>query len=303
MEIRHLKYFLEVTKDLNMTKAAQRLGVSQPPLSRQIKQLEEELNVLLFDRSSKQLKLTEAGAIFRVKAEQILNNVDETKSAMQKISLYGPQWINIGIVPSTIYGFLPALLRRYKKNHQDIDISLTERMTREQVNALKTGHIDIGFGRVLINEPDLEQYIVFKERLVVVLPKEHPLAERKQIALKELTQERLILYPKTENPNYTDQIIEIFYRHSLRPNIGQVVAGLQTAIGIIASGMGVTLIPFSAQKMRSDDVVYIDLKNRDIHSPVTMSYRKNETKPVVLDFIKRVKFLSAIDKMMRQQEK
>ena len=292
MELRHLKYFLEVTKDLNITRAAARLGVSQPPLSRQIKQLEEELETELFDRSQKQLRLTEAGSFFRVKAQQILDQADEAKNSLKRIGSHGHEFINIGFVPSTIYGFLPALLRRYRQSKTKVEISLYEHMTKSQIQQIKNGNIDIGFGRILIQDPYIRQDIILREPLMVVLSKSHPLAQRDSLYLKDIVEERLILYPKSENPNYTDQVTELFYSQNLEPNISTHVRGLQTALGIIASGLGITIVPHSVQKMRSGDVVYIPFKDKELRSPVVMSYRKDETSPVVLNFIKRVRLLS-----------
>ena len=163
MEIRHIRYFLEITRDMNMTKAAERLHMSQPPLSRQIKQLEEELGAELFERNGKTLRITSAGSFFATKAQQVLNGVNELEAAMKRIGKTGHRWLNIGFVPSTIYGFLPELIRHYKITNPKLEISLSEYMSYDQLNALKAGHIDVGFGRVLFDDAAVIQEVVLKE--------------------------------------------------------------------------------------------------------------------------------------------
>ncbi len=293
MELRHLRYFLEITKDLNMTKAAKRLGISQPPLSRQIKQLEEELEVDLFDRSGNSLRLTDAGTFFTMKAKQILDSVDSTSQAVARIGGPSKQWLNIGFVPSTIYGFLPQLIRRFRTSSPNVEVSLIDLMSQDQIHALKSGQIDIGFGRLQINDPEIKREVIFDEPLMAVFQKTHPLANRKSISLKEMSTEPLILYPKKPRPNYADQISALFYQHSYPINIAQEVQELQTTLGLIAAGVGCSIVPSSVQKMRTDDVVYIPFKDKSATSPVVMSYlNKNEQSEQLRKFIKRVRLLS-----------
>jgi DNA-binding transcriptional LysR family regulator len=301
MELRHLRYFLEITYDLNMTKAAERLHMSQPPLSRQIKQLEEELETKLFLRKGKFLELTEAGKFFISKAQQILSGVDEAQLAMKRLGRSGHAWINIGFVPSAIYGFLPELLRHYREKYPKLEIHLSEYMTIDQLNALKAGHIDVGFGRIILEDPMIRQEVVLKEPLMIVVSKRHPLAKKSNLTLKQVACEPLIIYPTRPRPNYADQLLSFFYKEGLRPNIIQEVQELQTALGLVASGIGVSIVPKSVQKMRTEDVVYIPFKDKSITSPVVMSYREKEHNKELLNFLKRVRLLSGVSRQ-RQKE-
>ncbi len=293
MELRHLRYFLEITRDLNMTKASKRLGISQPPLSRQIKQLEEELGVDLFDRTGNNLTLTDAGTFFAMKAQQILDNVDTTSQAVSRIGGPSKKWLNIGFVPSTIYGFLPQLIRRYRTSSPNVEVSLIDLMSQDQVHALKSGQIDIGFGRLQINDPEIKREVIFEEPLMAVVQKGHIFANRKSISLEEMSQEPLILYPKKPRPNYADQVSALFYKHSLQINVVQEVQELQTTLGLIAAGVGCSIVPKSVQKMRGGDVVYVPFKDSDAKSPVVMSYlNKLDQTEELRKFIKRVRLLS-----------
>jgi len=300
MELRHLRYFLEITKDMNMTKAADRLHMSQPPLSRQIQQLEEELTIKLFLRSGKHLELTEAGRFFIGKAQQIISSADEAQAAMKRLKISGHQWLNIGFVPSTIYGFLPELLRHYRKSNPQVEVSLSEFMSLDQLSALKSGKIDVGFGRLLFEDATIKHEVILNEPLMAVLPKAHPLARKNALELNALAAESLIIYPQRPRPNYSDQIMALFYREGLQPKIGQEAQELQTALGLVASGLGISIVPDSVRKMRSQDVIYRPLADKKLTSPVVMSYRDQEGTPVLLNFLKRVRLLSGISRQRSQ---
>lgn len=303
MELRHLRYFLEITNDMNMTKAAERLHMSQPPLSRQIKQLEEELGAELFLRKGKYLELSEAGKFFISKAQQILSNVEETQLAMNRLGRTGHAWINIGFVPSTIYGFLPELLRHYREKYPKLEINLSEYMTIDQINALKTGHIDVGFGRIILEDPIIKQEVILFEPLMAVVSKKHPLAKKSSLTLNQIASEPLITYPKRPRPNYADHLLSFFYKEGLRPNVVQEVQELQTTLGLVASGIGMSIVPKSVQKMRTEDVCYIPFKDKNINSPVVMSYRVKEQNTELLNFLKRVRLLSGVSKQRLKNDK
>lgn len=299
MELRHLRYFLEITRDMNMTRAAERLHMSQPPLSRQIRQLEEELDTELFFRNGKQLALTQAGKFFISKAEQILDAVNETETAMKRIGRSGHSWLNIGFVPSTIYGFLPEFLRHYRSAKPKVEVSLTEHMSLHQVQALKSGQIDVGFGRLYFDDPEIKQETLLKEPLMVVLPKSHPLAKKTSLSLRNIENESLILYPLRPRPNYSDQITSLFYQAGIRPTVIQEVQELQTTLGLVASGVGISIVPKSVQKMRSEDVTYIPINDPKATSPVIMTYLNKELGLELQDFIKRIRLLAEISKQRK----
>src|SRR5690606_4064009 len=142
----------------------------------------------------------------------------------------------------------------------------------------------------------IKQEIVLEEDLMVVLPKNHPLSKKTSLNLRMITNEPLILYPLRPRPNYADQITALFYREGLTPQVIQEVQELQTTLGLVASGVGLTIVPKSVQKMRSGDVNYIPLKNDLATSPVVMVYRKNEESQEVQNFIKRIRLLSGISR-------
>lgn len=231
---------------------------------------------------------------FLTKAQQIVANVEEAQEAMKRIGRPGNSWLNIGFVPSTIYGFLPELLRHYRKSNPKVDITLLEHMSLHQVNALKTGQIDVGFGRLQFKDPAIRQEVVLDEPLVVVLPKAHPLSKKTSIEMEALAGENIILYPRRPRPNYSDHVSSLFYQEGVQPSMVQEVQELQTALGLVASGIGISIVPISVRKMRSDDVIYRPLANPKMTSPVVMMYRDQDPSPVLLNFIKRVRLLAGL---------
>ena len=277
MEIRHLRYFVTVARERNFTRAAEKLHIAQPPLSRQIQQLEEEVGTVLFDRDSRPLRLTEAGRLFFEHATQVLERFDDLRTMMRRFrEAERPRFV-IGFVASTIYAALPNLIRRFRAETPGREISLVEMVSLEQIAALKDGRIDVGFGRIRLDDPALRRDVLREERLVVALPLSHPFLEREApLSFAELAGEPLILYPRVPRPSYADQVISIFRDRGLEPHIAHEARELQTAIGLVAAEVGICIVPTSVQRLRRDDVVYRELAEQNITSPIIMSRRAND---------------------------
>lgn len=272
MELRHLRYFCVVADELNLTRAAQRLHMAQPPLSRQIKQLEEEIGAILFERSRQGLALTTAGQFFYEHALQILEKVDTTSAATRRIDRSNLLMFGIGFVPSVFYGQLPQLIRGLRQKN-NAELSLVELTTVQQIQALKAGRIDIGFGRLQIDDPDVEQEILFEEPFIAALPAGHPL-ENTQPTLTELARYPLILFPSAPRPSLADVTLGLFRRRGLKVNVIQEANELQTALGLVASDLGVTLVPQQVSRLKRDGVVYVSLAEKSITTPIICSRRK-----------------------------
>jgi len=292
MENRHLRYFIEVCRDLNMTKAAQRLSISQPPLSRQIRDLEYELKVKLFHRSGNRLALTEAGRIFRIKAEQVLLSFEDIRESMRAFQKTETACLIIGTTQSALYDFLPGIISEYRSRNKKVEIDLQEVMNADQLAALKYKYIDIGVGRQKIADSTVKQILARQEDLLLVVPKGSSLVKRRLISLKEIAGSHLILYPRDPHPNYGDHILELLLEQNIRPLSTQVVQGLPSTLGLVASGLGVSIVPRSATKMRSDDVVFIPIKEPALRIPIYISFRAEENSFPVTRFIQLIQAYS-----------
>jgi DNA-binding transcriptional LysR family regulator len=275
MDIRQLKYFVAVADARNFTRASELLHIAQPPLSRQIQLLEEELGVQLILRNSRPLRLTEAGRTFYEQALQIINRLDQLKAATRQIGLNQQRTLSIGFVASTLYGGLPMLVRKLRQHYPDVDIQLVELSSQQQFAALNSGRIDVGFGRVRGNDATVARTILREERLVLALPPDSPLAgESSRIPISAIEGQRLIVYPKEPRPSFADHVLSLLNDHAVRPAAVHEVREIQTALGLVAADSGICVIPASA-RLRSD-VHYRLIDDPRITSPIIMSHRLND---------------------------
>ncbi|TCS37364.1 DNA-binding transcriptional LysR family regulator [Paucimonas lemoignei] len=289
MELRHLRYFEALGRTLNFTRAAEQLHIAQPPLSRQIRQLEEELGAELIDREARPLALTKAGTFFLEQCTQLLARVKEVQEATRRISQGQRRWLGIGFVPSALYGFLPELIRSYGEQSKGVEIVLSEMTSVQQATALKSGRIDIGFGRLPLEDPEIICETIAEEALVAALPLKHPLLKSPRLTLAALAKEPFILYPVRPRPSYADQVLQQFRIHGLTLSSIIDANEMQTAIGLVAAGVGVTLVPSSVQRLRRDDIVYRPLSDSSIMSPIIMNRRAGNDSPDLIRFCELVK--------------
>jgi len=280
MELRHLRYFCVVADELNMTRAAHRLNMAQPPLTRQIKQLEGEVGVILFERSRRGLTLTTAGQFFHEHTLQVLEKLDTTITATRRIQRSNLLMFGIGFVPSVFYGQLPLLVRELRQM-DDVELTLAELTTVQQVQALKAGRIDMGFGRLRIDDAEVEQEVLFEEPMMVALPTRHPLAG-KTPSLAELAQYPLIIYPAKPRPSLADMMLGLFRRRGLKVTVAQEANELQTALGLVVSGLGVALVPEQVSQLQRRGIVYSYLGDSSITCPILCSRRRGETPSEVM---------------------
>ena len=273
MELRHLRYFVAVAEERNFTRAAQRLHIAQPPLSRQIQQLEEILGVQLFERNSRPLKLTETGKFFYSHAVQVLAQTAELESMTRRVGNI-ERSLSVGFVGSTLYGMLPKIIRRFRDENTTVELSLHEMSTMDQIRALKDGRIDIGFGRIRLEDASIRRVILREEKMIVALPEGHPLSLVKPVlALADLVNETLIIFPKAPRPSYADQVLAAFQDRALKPRRIYEVRELQIALGLVAAGEGISVVPSSVYGMKRDDVSYKELDDPTLVSPIIMSMR------------------------------
>ncbi len=273
MELRHLRYFVAVAEERNFTRAAERLHMAQPPLSRSIQQLEETLEVQLFQRDSRPLKLTETGKFFYAHAVQLLAQTAELESMTRRVGNI-ERSLSVGFVGSTLYGMLPKIIRRFRDENATVELSLHEMSTMDQIRALKDGQIDVGFGRIRHEDANIRRVILREEKMIVALPEGHPLLLAKPIlALSDLVNETLIIFPKSPRPSYADQVLSAFEDRGLKPRRIYEVRELQIALGLVAAGEGISVVPSSVYGLKRDDVSYKELDDPTLVSPIIMSMR------------------------------
>lgn len=289
MELRQLRYFVAVAQEQNFTRAARRLNIAQPPLSRQTRQLEHETGVLLIERGLRPVRLTEAGKLFYDQAVQALDHVERMVEMTRRLAAAARPRIGIGFVSSTLYGYLPEVIRRYRVERPEVEISLLELTSLEQIPALKEGRIDVGFGRIPHGDPQVDRVLMRNEPLLAALPATHPLAARADLRLADLAHLPLVVYPKAPRPSYADQVLALYRACGLRPPLVHEVKELQTALGLVAAESGVALVPASVARLRRDNVVYAPLDEPGAISPVIMSTRRDDPSPEIALILKLIK--------------
>jgi DNA-binding transcriptional LysR family regulator len=279
MELRHLRYFVAVAEERNFTRAAERLHIAQPPLSRQIQLLEESLGVVLIEKGPRPLRLTEAGQFFLAHARTLLQQARDLKAMTQRIGKL-ERTLSAGFVASTLYGLLPDIIRRYRERHPEVEVTLHEMTTVEQLKALKEGRIDVGFGRIKSEDPCIRRILLREERMVVALYPGHRLLDREEeLRLTDLIHEPLLIYPKAPRPSFADQVLAAFGEANLVPDHVTEVRELQIAIGLVAAGQGISIVPESVQGMRHRNVVFRHLLDKHASSPILFSVRHMDRSP------------------------
>lgn len=277
MDLRQLRHFLAVANSRSFSRAAEQLNIAQPPLSRTIRHLEGEVGGALFDRSARPLALTPLGLLLHEQARQVLARMEDMQAMMKTAAAMERRRFTIGFVASTIYARLPELIRAFRQRAPEVELTLVESTTLDQISALKEGRIDVGFGRIRFEDPAIKRTVLRNERLAVALPRGHVLAcQDLPLTLQQVADEPQILYPRAPRPSYADQVISLFRDYGLEPTIAHEARELQIAIGLVAAEEGLAIIPESISRSRSHDVVYRDLVE-PATSPIIMSHRINDS--------------------------
>ncbi|OZI77998.1 LysR family transcriptional regulator [Bordetella genomosp. 12] len=285
MELRHLRYFQTVAREGSFTRAAAALHIAQPPLSRQIRQLEEELGVTLIERGSRGLKLTEAGRFLLEQSLQLTARLDEIVAGTRRLGAQSARWFSIGFVPSTLYGVVPELIRYLRQADAQVEVGLSEMTTLPQIEALKSGRIDLGIGRISFDDPAIERRVLMEEPLVAALHPAHPLAGRQRLSIAELAAEPFVLYPARPRPNYADHVLGLFRAAGHQPTVIQEANELQTALGLVVAGLGLTLVPAGVQRSNRRDIVWLPVDAPAFSSPVILSWRRGDSSPFLAQAI------------------
>lgn len=273
IDIRQLRYFLAVAAEGSFTKGAQRLHMAQAPLSKRIQDLEDELGVRLFDRESRPVTLTPAGFLLREEALRVVHRMDQLQATMRRfVAAERPRFV-IGLVPSTLYARLPELIARFREESPGLEVALAEMDSFEQVEALKEGRIDIGFDRVVVEDPLITHMLLREEPLVAALPAQHPLlAPGRKLGLAEIATLPLIVYPAMPRPSYADLVLSFFHERDIAlPSIVEV-RELQTALVMVAAGAGACLIPASVGRHARIDIGYAEIEE-PVSVPVLLRRR------------------------------
>jgi len=257
VELRQLRYFVAVAEELHFRRAAERLHISQPPLSQQIRALEEELGFPLLVRTRRRVDLTPAGAAFLRDARALLSELEGAVATARRIDAGQTGRLRISFVGSALLSIVPGTVERFRAARPGVEIELRERPTADQERAVRAGVADVGLVRPPIDDDgQLRVATVLRERTVAALPAGHPLAELRRVPLRRLAAEPLVLFPRDQAPGYHDLLIGSLGEAGPAPRVIQYAPEMLTIIGLVAAGAGVSLVPASVRRLALDGVTY-----------------------------------------------
>ncbi len=287
MELRHLRYFVAVAEELHFTRAAERLGIKQPPLSLQIRQLEREMGTSLFRRETRGVKLTEAGALLLDEARRILDQVERTKTGVQSRARGETGHIHVGFAGATyVQRLVPGIIRAYRERYPGVVVTPEQSNTARLIAALQAGEIDVAFVRPpIIDGEGVALDPLIDEPMMIVLPEWHPHAGDPSMPLAALAPETFILFPRAIGPGMHDAIIASCQRAGFSPKLGQEASQTVSIIHMVAAGFGVSIVPRSLEQIHAEGAVYLRIEGEAPRAPISLAYRRDDRSTIVRNFV------------------
>jgi DNA-binding transcriptional LysR family regulator len=285
IELRHLRYFVAVAEELHFSRAAKRLRIAQPPLSQQIRKLEQHIGHALFTRNSRVVTLTEAGQALLERARHILRRVDEDVETVRSVGRGEMGSLTVGFIGSAMLTVLPALLRDYRLKYPQVELRLRELTTSQLIEALRQGAVDVGFLRDAGPTEGLVVEKVLAERFVVALPERHPLEKRKRVSLAALKGEPLVLFARNLGPLAWDKTIALCEAQGFHPEIVQEAPEWLTVLRLVSSGLGFSIAPACVSTVKAPGVVCRELAKHSSTTNIELARRSDHLNPIMESFL------------------
>ena len=284
LELRHLRYFVAVAEELHFGRAAARLHLSQPPLSQQIRRLEDILGYALFSRTSRSVRLTAAGDAFLVRAQRTLRNVQRDLDETRSVGRGEVGSLNVGFVGSGMLTMLPGILRAYREAYPRVELRLHESFTARVMEGLESGTLDAGILRDSDPLAGLQVTTIFSEPYVAVVPAHHRLARHRSISPSLLRDEPFVYPPRVAGVRAFEKPLTIFEAHGFRPQVAQEASHWLTILRLVGAGFGVTVAPACVRDIAPADVACLALRGAKPVSHLELAWRVGESRPIVEGF-------------------
>ncbi|WP_437881891.1 LysR family transcriptional regulator [Pseudomonas sp. LRF_L74] len=291
MELRHLRYFVAVAETLHFGRAAEALGISQPPLSQQVQALEEEIGARLFERTNRRVALTEAGRLFLGEARQILERSERAALLARRAHLGEVGELKVGFTASAPFtSTITRSLFAFRQAYPDVHLSLLEGSSGEVVEGLTERSLQVGVIRPFVLPEHIRSVELFRDPLVAVMRADHPLAQGSEegLSMADLAGEPFVFFPRSYRTGLNDQLLDLASRAGFVPHIAQEASEAMTIIGLVAAGMGVSMLPASFRRTRVDGVVYRTLLDEGATSAIWLVMREDERSPQARAFVELV---------------
>jgi DNA-binding transcriptional LysR family regulator len=285
IELRHLRYFTVLARELHFGRAAGRLGIAQPPLSQQIRRLEEVLGTRLLERTSRRVQLTDAGRAFQAEAERVLAGLDNAVEAARRAGRGESGDLCVAFAATVMFMALPAMIREFRSRFPRVHLDLREMPTGPQLEALRDGNIDIGFVREPRPDPVLEILTVMREPLRIAVNRSHPLAARPTLAVRDLAEEPFVLFPADLAPGLHAQVMGLCRSAGFSPRVVEESRELYTSVSLVEAGVGVSILPASVEKLGWRGVRYRPIPSPSAVTHISAAWRKDRARPVIDAFM------------------
>lgn len=291
-ELSHLRGFVTVAEELNFGRAAARLNITQPPLSRQIQILEHILGVRLLTRTSRSVALTSAGRVFLIEARRILGMAEGAARTAQRVARGEAGSLTLGFTAAMSYTVLPRLVARCKERLPEVDLILKEMVTADQLRSLASNQIDLGFLRPPVDNQDFATLPIMREPLLAALPANHLSACREEFSITEFDDEPVVTFSPYEARYFYDLITSIFIRAGISPRYVQYLSQSHAILAMVRDGLGSAIVPTSARTLGLEGVIYRPLQmETDAWAEMLLSWRKSNDNPVLPGFLAVVREL------------
>ncbi|WP_374669135.1 LysR family transcriptional regulator [Ramlibacter sp.] len=289
MEFRHLRYFLAVAEELHFGRAARRLAISQPPLSLNIRQLEESVGVRLFHRNSKEVRLTPAGRAFVPAARALLQQATDAASHAREVAQGHTGRVRVGLVSSMLYRGLPRLVRDFQARHPGLQVVLRELSSHDQVVELTQGQLDVGFVHTQRVPPELARERFATEPFLCCLPSGHALARSRRLALRRLEGEPFVMFSRTASPDYYERVLAICSEAGFYPDVQHEARHWLSVVSMVAQGVGVSLVPAALKGSALPGAVFLPVTPAEARSEVFCVWRQADDQVGVQAFVTAVR--------------
>lgn len=286
IDIRQLRYFQAVAEELHFGRAAARLAIAQPALSRQIQALEQELGTPLLRRTQRRVELLPAGALLLERSRAIQQELARTLADVRRTGTGELGKLSLGFIHSSTYGLLPSVIRRFRQLYPGIELELHELPITSQHAALLRGTIDLGLLRIQPAPPELEVVAVLPDPFVLALPAKHPLAGRTRVRLKDVAGEPFVMFSKQDAPLLHERVQAMCEHAGFQPNVVQRATQLHTMVGLVGGGLGVAVVPASARNLHPRQVRFVQLSDKAEPVHIALGWRKGHETPAIQSFRK-----------------
>lgn len=294
MELRQLRYFLVVADELHFGRAAERLHITQPPLTVAVRRLERDLGVMLFDRTTRRVSLTHAGQAFKLRVQEALAELDGAAVDAASVAAGTSGRITVGFVSSASYTTIPAAIRNFRQQRPRVELALNPLTSGEQIEQLLDGRLDLGLIRDPGEVPGMVMQLVNTEALVAVVPERHPLALSTEIRPADLEGEPMILFPYRLMPGFVARVFRLFEGLNVGPHVVQQAIHQETVLGLVAAGLGLSILPETVNRFQMPGVVTRPLSGNP-QTALYAAYAANQPAPAVEAFLECLLHLPASD--------